>query len=53
METMPPFTTGSLWGVNWCCAPSTKHGKTDKTQKITLKRKIHGKWGFDKTEFQK
>ncbi len=25
----------------------------DKTRKITLKQKIHGKWDFDKTEFQK
>ena len=24
----------------------------DKTQKITLKREIHGKQDFDKTEFQ-
>ncbi len=28
---------------------SQRCGKTDKTQKITLKRKIHGKWDFDKT----
>ena len=32
---------------------STRRGKTDKTRKVTLKRKIQGKWDFDKTEFQK
>ena len=32
---------------------SAKHGKMDKTQKISLKQKIHRKWDFDKTEFQK
>ena len=26
---------------------STRHGKTDKTQKIALKQKIYGKWDFD------
>ena len=26
---------------------SPRHGKTDKTQKITLKQKIHGKWDFE------
>ncbi len=31
---------------------STRHVKTDKTGKITLKQKIHRKWDFDKTEFQ-
>ncbi len=32
---------------------SIAHGKTDKTWKITLIRKIHRKWDFDKMEFQK
>ena len=36
-----------------CMEKSPRHGKTDKTQKIALKRKIHGKWDFGKTEFQK
>ena len=32
-----------------CIEKSTRHGKMDKTQKITLKQKIHGKNDFDKT----
>ena len=36
-----------------CMEKSRKYGKTDKTQKITLRHKIHGKWDFDKTEFQR
>ncbi len=28
------------------CMGESRHGKTDKTQKITLKRKIHRKWDF-------
>ncbi len=32
---------------------SPRHGKMDKTQRITLKQKIPGKQDFDKTEFQK
>ena len=36
-----------------CMEKSPRYGKMDKTQKITLKCKIHGNWDFDKTEFQK
>ena len=32
---------------------SPRHGKTDKTQKVTIKGKIHRKWDFDKTELKK
>ncbi len=36
--------------INHICG---KINKTDKTQKITLKRKIHGKLDFFKMKFQK
>ena len=39
--------------INHVHGKSRKHGKTDKTRKITLKWKIRGKWDFNKTECQK